>query len=52
MTDEETSRIRVLCTQCTFSKTVSTSGDPLPAEVLREHGLETGHQLRLEPLDD
>lgn len=35
------------CNGCTFREVVTPDDDMLPAEVLIEHGEETGHQLDL-----
>lgn len=35
------------CTECPFSRTVSPDDDRVPAEVVIEHGKQTGHLLRV-----
>jgi hypothetical protein len=42
--------VRIVCTECSFSRVVTTEGDK-SAEVIREHGQETGHKLTAEQLD-
>ena len=42
---------RVECTDCPFSRVVDDEDDELPAEVLIEHGRETGHTLTVSPAD-
>jgi len=46
--DAET--VRVVCTECHFSKIVAEN--ELSADVLIEHGEETGHTLTLEVVED
>lgn len=36
---------QVVCEECQFSTTVRDDDDRLPADVVREHGRETGHKL-------
>ena len=48
--DEERGAIQVVCRECTFSKVVET-GDERPAEVIVEHGRETGHKLTTEEIE-
>ena len=35
------------CTECPFSLTVAPEDDRVPAEVVIEHGKQTGHLLRV-----
>ncbi len=44
-------KVRIVCTECAFSKLVTKEGQK-SAEVIREHGQETGHKLTAEELDD
>lgn len=39
---------RVVCADCPFSATISDGDARLPADVVREHGRETGHKLSVE----
>lgn len=39
---------RVDCEDCLFSATISDEDDRLPADVVREHGKETGHKLSVQ----
>lgn len=49
MTQEnESRRLRIVCTECAFSTVVEKDGDK-PATVIVEHGRDTGHKLRTEP---
>lgn len=43
-------KVRIVCRECPFSKEVTTEED-ISAEVIREHGQETGHKLTVEQLD-
>jgi hypothetical protein len=43
----ERGQLRVVCTECAFSRLVEKGGDE-PAAVIVEHGRETGHKLRTE----
>lgn len=38
----------VVCEDCPFSATIHDGDDRLPADVVREHGKETGHKLSVE----
>lgn len=49
-TDEQYRHVRVVCEECPFSKVVEKVGDT-PAEVISEHGRETGHKLTTEPVE-
>lgn len=49
-TEQHPETIRIVCTVCAFSKEVTTEGDEA-AEVIREHGQETGHKLTTEELN-
>ncbi|MFQ3320015.1 MAG: hypothetical protein ACI8UR_002014 [Natronomonas sp.] len=46
-----TSRTRVTCTDCHFSKDVEADGQA-PAETIIEHGRERGHKLTIEHPDE
>lgn len=43
--------VRIVCTECTFSKVVTKRGEAA-AKVIRDHGRETGHKLTAEEFDD
>lgn len=43
--------VRIVCTECAFSKLVTKEGETA-AEVIIEHGRETGHKLTAEEPDD
>ncbi len=43
--------VRIVCTECTFSKLVTKEGQK-SAEVIVEHGRETGHRLTAKEPDD
>ena len=38
----------VVCEDCHFSATIRDDDEQLPADVVREHGRETGHKLSVE----
>lgn len=42
--------IRVTCVDCPFTKVIE-KGDEKPAEVIVEHGQQTGHKLTTEETD-
>ena len=42
---------RVECRDCLFSTIVQSGADERPADVVIEHGRETGHKLQSEPLE-
>lgn len=43
-------RFTIHCTKCQFAATaVLGSGEMEPVDVIREHGLETGHILQIDP---
>jgi hypothetical protein len=44
-------QIRIVCTECPFSKLVPNEGQK-PADVIIEHGQETGHTLVSEEPED
>lgn len=44
-------QVRIVCTDCYFSKLVTTDGER-SAEVIIEHGRETGHKLTSEEPED
>lgn len=43
-------RIRVACTECSFSKAVEKGGEESAMVIIR-HGRETGHKLTTEEVD-
>ena len=47
---QDPGKVRIVCMECSFSRVVTTDGDK-SAEVIREHGQETGHKLTAEQLD-
>lgn len=49
---EERRETRVECQICGFSRIVSPDDDETPADVIVEHGRETGHTLAIEVLDE
>lgn len=48
-TNEERPVVRVVCTECPFEVVVEKGGER-PAEVIVDHGRETGHTLTTEEL--
>ncbi|USZ68216.1 hypothetical protein NGM10_00385 [Halorussus salilacus] len=42
---EDPARLRVSCRDCSFEQVVDACGDTKPADVLVEHGQQTGHTL-------
>lgn len=52
MSKVEETLMEVNCTECHFSRTVSTDGETLPADIIQEHGQETGHSLSVTSLDE
>ena len=48
MAESHHHRARVTCTECPFSAVVEDDDDRLPADVVREHGEESGHKLSVE----
>lgn len=52
MATEPRQRMRVECTDCSFVRVVAPEDDVLPADVLIEHGRETGHTLNAEPVEE
>lgn len=48
-TGEAQPAIRVVCTECLFESIVEKDGER-PAEVIVDHGRETGHKLTTEEL--
>jgi hypothetical protein len=42
----------VKCTECRFDKVVAVDAEPAPADVLLAHEDETGHRLKLSPLNE
>lgn len=48
---EEGERIRVECRDCGYREVVPTDGERSPADVIVEHGRETGHTLDTEVLE-
>lgn len=51
MDDAEVPTVRIVCTECRFSKEVEKDGNR-PAEVMIDHGRETGHKLRVEDVSE
>jgi hypothetical protein len=43
--------MRIECAECHFSTTEETDGETLPADIIKEHGRETGHSLSVSPVD-
>jgi hypothetical protein len=41
--------MRIECTECHFSATEDTAGERLPADIITDHGRETGHNLSVTP---
>lgn len=41
----DSSTVKIECTECPYSQLVHPEDDALPAEVIVEHGRETGHKL-------
>lgn len=52
MSEQEETPVRVDCTDCPFSRVVDPDDDVEPADVIVEHGRETGHTVVPSPLDD
>lgn len=52
MSESHHRRARVDCTECPFSAVVEDGDDRLPADVVREHGEESGHKLSVEFPDE
>lgn len=50
MTDRDP--MRVDCTECPFTRIVHNDEDELPADVVRQHGRETGHVLELVSVEE
>lgn len=48
---QHSEKVRIICRECHFSEVVTTEGDK-SAEVIREHGQETGHKLTVEQFDN
>lgn len=46
-TGEQVRQVRVVCTECHFTEAVERI-EQRPAEVIVEHGRETGHTLEIE----
>ena len=51
MTGKDGARMRLDCTECHFSRVVRFDDDVLPAEVVVEHGRETGHRVAISRTD-
>lgn len=49
---EEGETMVVECTECLFREVVPTDGAELPADIMRAHGRETGHQLEVSRIDE
>lgn len=52
MAIESQQQMRVECTDCSFARVVAPDEDVLPADVLIEHGRETGHTLNAVPVEE
>ena len=50
--DEDRTRIRVSCRDCSFERVVDTRGDTKPADVLVDHGQQTGHTLSVSKVEE
>jgi len=50
--DEDGTRIRVHCLDCSFEKVVESDDDRKPAEILIDHGQRTGHTLAIDPIGE
>lgn len=48
MAESQHHRAVIECTECPFSEVVADEDDRLPADVVREHGEESGHKLSVE----
>jgi len=48
----DTPTLKVECTECHFSRTIRPDDDMLPADVVVEHGRETGHTLTFSRPDE
>lgn len=44
--------MQVECTDCHFARVISPEDEELPADVVIEHGQETGHTLSTHPVDE
>ena len=51
MTDPSVSEMRVECTNCAFSQTLTRSDGEWSAADVTEHAERTGHRLRAVPVD-
>jgi|GEM_PF-743551 hypothetical protein len=49
--EQDVRTVRIVCDECNFSTEVTKDGEK-SAEVIREHGRETGHKLSVEEPDD
>lgn len=45
--NEADERMQIVCTDCSFSWTMETDDERLPADVIIEHGRENGHTLQV-----
>lgn len=45
-------RVKVQCQACAFSQVVTPEDDETPAELIIEHGRETGHTLAITLIDE
>ncbi|MDS0281113.1 hypothetical protein [Haloarcula onubensis] len=48
----DTPPMKVDCTECPYSRIVAADSDRLPADLVVEHGQETGHKLTIETLEE
>ena len=51
MSTKKTAQMQLDCTECRFSKRTEKDGEKLPAEIVREHGKNTGHKVRVSLLE-
>lgn len=51
MTDQTGSQMRVECTECEFTQTLSRSDGEWLADDVTKHAERTGHRLRAVPVD-
>lgn len=51
MTNEGSTPVRLECTRCGFARTVQPADDVRAADLIIEHGRETGHTLAAKRLE-
>lgn len=44
-------QIRIRCTECHFQQTVTPKDDTIAADIVIQHGQETGHKLNVSHID-